>query len=119
MILPTSRSPSAPQLRLWLTRFRFCPLFLYFDTWVLVDISQVIEAVGSDRSRWQDRDLYLSLLSTMEGPMPLLRYLNLAMAADSDYPTPLPKLYFATRFCYARLFSIIWLRGRLYCHGRN
>ncbi|KAJ7629662.1 hypothetical protein DFH06DRAFT_1225065 [Mycena polygramma] len=80
--------------RLWLKRSRYCPLHLRLGTdraWVS---DTVVEAAVAHRARWQ----YLTIgLDTEEGdfrlfdgPMPLLRHLELIVEPDEDSPGSIP-----------------------------
>jgi hypothetical protein len=80
-------------LDLWLNRSRCCPLSLQFGGGSpRLDITQVLKTVIPRRARWEHLDLYLpsSHLPTIDGPMPLLRRLNLFL---SDSPATATEVF--------------------------
>jgi hypothetical protein len=72
---------------LWLTRSRFCPLFLSIVD--ETDVAAILAAVVPHRARWEHLVVELeggvspSQLRIIEGPMPLLRHLDLQLG---EYP---------------------------------
>jgi hypothetical protein len=70
----------------WLTRSCSCPLSIRG-----LDAPQLLEAVIPCRARWEYLDLTLfpAYLPAFEGPMPLLRHLDLA-ASDEDITVTIP-----------------------------
>ncbi|KAF8150384.1 hypothetical protein K438DRAFT_1988542 [Mycena galopus ATCC 62051] len=71
--------------RIWLTRSRSCPLAIRINRHGL-EMSQVFEAITPHRERWEylDLDLSPSNILAIEGPMPILRHLNLDMTDGLD-----------------------------------
>jgi hypothetical protein len=67
---------------LWLNRSRFCPLSIQI---VGKDVAEILATVVPHRARWEDLGLCLFPfdLPIIEGPMPLLRYLDLNIL---EYP---------------------------------
>ncbi|KAJ7875458.1 hypothetical protein B0H13DRAFT_2550128 [Mycena leptocephala] len=64
---------------IWLNRSRSCPLSLQFGLGRL-EITPVLEFMVPHRARWERLELYFlspSHLPILDGPMPLLRYLEL------------------------------------------
>ncbi|KAJ7871575.1 hypothetical protein B0H13DRAFT_1634202 [Mycena leptocephala] len=64
---------------LWLTRSRFCPLSLRYET--EMGVAEILTAAIPHCARWEHlklEGLSLSHLPIIEGPMPLLRHLRLA-----------------------------------------
>jgi hypothetical protein len=77
----------------WLNRSRCCPLSLQFGGGdPRLDITQVLKTVILHRARWEHLDLYLppSHLPIINGPMPLLRHLDLFL---SDPPGTAPEVF--------------------------
>ncbi|KAJ7932352.1 hypothetical protein B0H13DRAFT_1701265 [Mycena leptocephala] len=66
----------------WLKRSRFCPLSVQIID--VTDVAEILAAVVPHRARWEYLDLYLSPsdLRILDGPMPLLRHLDLFL----DFP---------------------------------
>ncbi|KAJ7817830.1 hypothetical protein B0H13DRAFT_2683031 [Mycena leptocephala] len=62
---------------IWLNRSRFCPLYLRIED--LTGLDEMLAAVVPHRARWEYLELYFpsSDLRIIDGPMPLLRYLEL------------------------------------------
>ncbi|KAJ7871603.1 hypothetical protein B0H13DRAFT_2554396, partial [Mycena leptocephala] len=62
---------------LWLKRSRFCPLSLRIEA--ETGVAKILAAVVHHRARWEYLELYLppSHLPIINGPMPLLRHLDL------------------------------------------
>ncbi|KAJ7830952.1 hypothetical protein B0H13DRAFT_2432834 [Mycena leptocephala] len=70
----------------WLSRSRFCPLSVVFELYYLDSdfrTSEFFATLIRHRARWDHLQLILapSDLLTLEGPMPLLRHLNLALTS--------------------------------------
>ncbi|KAJ7840346.1 hypothetical protein B0H13DRAFT_2287126 [Mycena leptocephala] len=82
-IMSDSADPPFNQLahvfNIWLNRSRSCPLSLQLGLGRL-DITPVLAAIVPHRRRWERLELYFlspSHLPILDGPMPLLRYLEL------------------------------------------
>ncbi|KAJ6551412.1 hypothetical protein B0H19DRAFT_1378152 [Mycena capillaripes] len=78
----------------WLSRSRYFPLSIEIEGFPAADegyISQVVAAASLHCARWEHLQLHLSPshLSTIKGPMPLLRYLDLVLSLDSTEETPI------------------------------
>jgi hypothetical protein len=67
---------------IWLNRSRCCPVSLQFDaTDSQMDVAEFLAILVPHRARWESLDIYLSPshLPILDGPMPLLRYLDLPL----------------------------------------
>ncbi|KAJ7875456.1 hypothetical protein B0H13DRAFT_2550114 [Mycena leptocephala] len=67
---------------IWLNRSRCCPVSLQFDaTDSQMDVAEFLAILVPHRARWESLNIYLSPshLPILDGPMPLLRYLDLGL----------------------------------------
>ncbi|KAJ7909666.1 hypothetical protein B0H13DRAFT_2490870 [Mycena leptocephala] len=74
----------------WLNRSRCCPVSLRFDANdSQIDVAEFLAILVPHRARWENLDLYLSPshLPILDGPMPLLCYLDLRLFDRSDPAT--------------------------------
>ncbi|KAF7367551.1 hypothetical protein MSAN_00818200 [Mycena sanguinolenta] len=85
---------------LWLRRSQGCPLSIELhefvvDEWPIdpLHASQALSVVLPHHARWENLDLELSMPPSVEGPMPLLRRLDLWLGHGFD-PAVVPKLAF-------------------------
>ncbi|KAF8150401.1 hypothetical protein K438DRAFT_1865772 [Mycena galopus ATCC 62051] len=73
----------------WLSRSRCCPLSIHFDKDDIDEphASELLAAVAPHRTRWEYLDLSLSpsQIAIIQGPMPLLRYLDLTVLQRKPY----------------------------------
>ncbi|KAJ7875445.1 hypothetical protein B0H13DRAFT_2201207 [Mycena leptocephala] len=73
---------------IWLNRSRCCPVSLQFDANdSRVDAAEFLAMVVPHRARWEHLELsvWLSHLPILDGPMPLLRYLDLRLRRVGTY----------------------------------
>ncbi|KAJ7841560.1 hypothetical protein B0H13DRAFT_144336, partial [Mycena leptocephala] len=71
---------------IWLNRSRDCSLSLQFGRGsgtLRMDNNRILEAVVPHRARWERLELYINRchLHILDGPMPLLRHLDLCLAS--------------------------------------
>ncbi|KAJ6459520.1 hypothetical protein C8R45DRAFT_552145 [Mycena sanguinolenta] len=85
---------------LWLSRSQCCPLSMRLDEFVMVEwvieplhAAQAISVVLPHRARWENLELELSMPPAIEGPMPLLRRLDLWLGHGFNFAVT-PKLTF-------------------------
>ncbi|KAJ7841551.1 hypothetical protein B0H13DRAFT_2676767 [Mycena leptocephala] len=72
---------------IWLNRSRCCPVSLQFDaTDSQMDVAEFLAILVPHRARWESLCIYLSPshLPLLDGPMPLLRYLDLRLDSSTD-----------------------------------
>ncbi|KAF8188297.1 hypothetical protein K438DRAFT_1936394 [Mycena galopus ATCC 62051] len=89
--LSDSTIPFNAHISVWLERSRYCPLSLHFDDDDPISgellAAEVLAAIVPHRARWDHLTISLrlpTLLHAIEGPMPLLRRLNLSSDGESD-----------------------------------